>query len=379
MTNSEQKKDAGIFSSEMALWAGIVTTLLILSIGNSWMIDLSNPLKYGILFTWLFVVMLWLAFGVVRHADCLAIILGEPYGTLILTLAVISIEVVMIAAVMITGENNPTLARDTMFSVLMIVLNGMLGITLLIGGIRHHEQEYNLSGANAYLGVLFPLAILGLVMPRFTISAPGGQPSMLMSIFLVIISASLYSVFLMLQTMRHSQFFKQPVLSASNVGIEDDHDHAHLIIRSVGYHAVFLILTMLPIVLLSKGMAKLVQHGIDVLQAPQALGGFLVAILVLSPEAMGAAKAALANKLQRTVNISLGSALATIGLTVPAVLAISLFTGRTVELGLDPAEIVLLFLTLLVSTVNFGTGRTNILQGIVHLVLFVAYIELIFD
>ena len=192
-------------------------------------------------------------------------------------------------------------------------------------------------------------------------------------------SSGLYAVFLLIQTMRHSHFFRQPVYS-ENDGIEDEaHDHGNLIIRSVGYHALFLVLTMLPIVLLSKSMAKLVDHGIETLRAPQALGGFLVAILVLSPEAMGAAKAAIANKLQRTVNIALGSGLATIGMTIPAVLAISLFTGRAVELGLDPVDIVLLILTLLVSVVNFGTGRTNILQGAVHLILFISYIILIFD
>lgn len=207
--NVDEKK-AGIFKSEMALWVGILTTLVFFTVGKNWLMDLSNPLKYGFIFIWLFVVMLWLSFGVVRHADCLAIILGEPYGTLILTLAVISIEVIMIAAVMLTGENNPTLARDTMFSVLMIVLNGMLGLTLLMGGLRHHEQEYSLSGASAYLGVLFPLAVLGLVVPRFTTSAPGGQVSILMSFYLVIMSAGLYAVFLLIQTMRHSHFFKQP-------------------------------------------------------------------------------------------------------------------------------------------------------------------------
>jgi Ca2+:H+ antiporter len=173
MAQSTDSKIPGNFRSEMALWIGIVTTLIFLFVGQSWLVDLSNPLKYGLLFLWLFIVMLWLSFGVVRHADCLAIILGEPYGTLILTLAVISIEVIMISAVMLTGENNPTLARDTMFSVLMIVLNGMLGLTLLIGGLRYHEQAYNLPGARAYLGVLFPLAVLGLVVPRFTTSAPG--------------------------------------------------------------------------------------------------------------------------------------------------------------------------------------------------------------
>jgi len=379
MTQNTHVKNPGIFRSEMALWIGIITTIVFFIVGKSWLMDLSNPLKFGFFFIWLFIVMLWLSFGVVRHADCLAILLGEPYGTLILTLAVISIEVIMIAAVMLTGENNPTLARDTMFSVLMIVLNGMLGLTLLMGGLRHHEQEYNLSGASAYLGVLFPLALLGLVVPRFTTSAPGGQVSMLMAFYLVIMSAGLYCVFLLIQTMRHSQFFKQPAYSKEDDLAEDDHDHGNLTIRSVAYHAILLVLAMLPIVLLSKNMAKLVDHGIVYLQAPQALSGFLVAILVLSPEGFGAAKAAIANKLQRTVNIALGSALATIGLTIPAVLAISLFTGRAIELGLDPVDIVLLTLTLLVSTVNLGTGRTNILQGAVHLILFISYIILIFD
>ncbi len=353
--------------------------MLFIFFGKSWLADLSYPLKYGILFIWLFVIMLWLAFSVVRHADCLAIILGEPLGTLILTLAVISIEVIMISAVMLTGENNPTLARDTMFSVLMIVLNGMLGLTLLIGGLRHHEQGYNLSGARAYLGVLFPLAILGLVVPRFTTSAPGGQVSLLMAVYLLIMSASLYAVFLLIQTTRHSKYFKQPAGSASETAAAEHDDHGDWVIRSVGFHAIFLVLTMLPVALLSKNMAKLVEFGITTLEAPQSLGGFLVAILVLTPEAVAATKAALANQLQRTVNITLGSSLSTIGLTIPAILAISLFTGRTIELGLESVEIVLLALTLLVSAINFGATRTNVLQGAVHLILFISYVILIFD
>ena len=149
--------------------------------------------------------------------------------------------------------------------------------------------------------------------------------------------------------------------------------------RSIGQHALLLPLTMLPIVLLSKNMALLVDHGLSTLGAPYALGGFLVAILVLSPEGVAAIKAALANQLQRTVNIAFGSALSTIGLTVPAVLTIGMVTGRTVELGLDPAELHLLVLTLLVTVANFAVPRTNVLQGVVHLVLFVTYVVLIFD
>lgn len=368
---------SGVFKSEMALWCGILTTAAFLMFGYDMLGDLSSSVRFLLLFGWLFAVMLWLSFGVVRHADCLAVILGEPYGTLILTLAVISIEVVMISAVMITGDNVPTLARDTMFAVLMIILNGLLGLTLLLGGLKHREQEYNMTGAKTYLGVIVPLAVLGLILPRFTTSAPGGQVTPLMAVFLLLMSGGLYVVFLLIQTRRHTQFFKQP--SATVEDHADDHHHEGLVIRSVGHHVLFLVLTMLPIVLLSKNMAKLVDHGIETLSAPQALGGFLVAILVLSPEGMAAIKSALSNQLQRTVNIGLGSALSTIGLTIPAVLVISLVTGRTVELGLEAAEIVLLILTLVVAAINFGTGRTNIMQGAVHLIIFLAYIVLIFD
>lgn len=295
------------------------------------MADLGQLSWYSFLFVWLFAVMPWLSFSVVRHADGLAVLLGEPYGTLILTLAVISIEVVMIVAVMMTGEGNPTLARDTMFAVLMIVLAEMLGLALLLGAWRHGEPAYNLQGANAYLGVLIPLAVLTLVLPRFTPSTAGGEVSPELAIFLIIESIVLYGVFLGIQTMRHRHFFVQPGADEE----EAEEDHHDFEVLSVGYHSLFLIACIVPIVLLSKSMAKLMDHGIAYLEAPQALGGFLVAILVLAPEGLAAMKAALANRLQRAVNISLGSALDTIGLTVPAVLVIGLFTGQTVALGLD--------------------------------------------
>lgn len=368
----------GIIRSELALWTGILTAIVFTAFGYSWLSNLADPLWYSLLFVWLFIVMLWLAFGVVRHADSLSVKLGEPYGTLILTVSVISIEVVMISAVMLTGENNPTLARDTLFSVLMIVLNGMVGLTLLLGALRHKEQVYNLKGAAAYLGVIIPLAGLGIILPRYTTSAPGGEVSTLMAVYLIAMSVGLYAVFLAIQTMRHRSFFQQPPNYQEELQQSED-DHGDLVVRSLGYHALLLPLTMLPIVLLSKQMAILVDHGIATLGAPQALGGFLIAILVLSPEGMAAVKAALANKLQRTMNISLGSSLSTIGLTIPAVLGISLVTGKKVELGLEEPELYLLLITLLVAVVNFSSERTNVLHGLVHLVLFFSYIVLIFE
>ncbi len=378
MGHSPNAGTPGVVRSESSLWVGFLTVIVFTLFGTGWLADLSNPLWYGFLFVWLFVVMLWLAFGVVRHADALAIKLGEPYGTLILTISVISIEVIMISAVMLTGKGNPTLARDTLFSVLMIVLNGMVGVTLLVGAIRHREQIYNLKGASTYLGVLIPLAGLSIILPRYTPTAPGGEVSTLMAVYLILMSAGLYGAFLGIQTMRHRKFFEQPQpLEGATELLADE--HGDIVVRSLSYHAVLLPLTMLPIILLSKKMAVLVDHGIATLGAPQALGGFLIAILVLSPEGVAAVKAALENRLQRTMNISLGSALSTIGLTIPAVLGISMVTGQKVELGLEQPEAWLLLFTMLVAIVNFSSERTNVLHGVVHLILFLTYVMLIFD
>ena len=364
------------FKREKALLVGVITATLFILYGDFFLSQLANSLYFSVLFVWLFIAMLWMAFSVVRHADGLAVILGEPYGTLILTISVISIEVVMISAVMLTGENNPTLARDTLFSVLMIVLNGMVGLTLLVGALKYKEQIYNLKGATAYIAVIIPLAGLGLILPRYTTSAPGGEVSPMMGVYLIIMSLTLYGVFLAIQTLRHRTFFQQPLFPDLENNVK--HEEHHFVI-GIRYHALMLPLTMLPIILLSKKMAVMVDHGISIMGAPQALGGFLVAILVLSPEAMAAVKAALDNKLQRTMNITLGSALSTIGMTIPAVLTISLVTGKTIELGLEQAEAFLLIFTLMLAIVNFNSERTNILYGVVHLVLFMTYIMLIFD
>jgi Ca2+:H+ antiporter len=363
---------------ERALFAGWITTAILATIGEPWLADPSAGPGSGLLFAWIFAVMLWSAFGVARHADELAVGLGEPYGTLILTLAVTIIEVSLIAAIMLTGENDPHLARDTMFAVLMIVLNAMVGTTLLFGGMRHRQQHFNVGGANAFLAVIVPLSVFALVLPDFTASAPGlswGQ-----QIFFAGVTILLYLVFLAIQTVRHRGLFIGPdvelsAFEAHAARWSDQREPAGALI----YHAVLLVFIMLPVVLLSKDLAVFVDYGVFRLGAPAAIGGVIVAVLVLTPEGLGALHAAAANRLQRAVNICLGSALATIGLTVPAVLLIGLVTGAPVELGLEPIGVVLLLLTLLVSTLTFGSGHTNILQGAVHLVLFLAYVVLIFD
>lgn len=359
---------------EIGLMAGLLTLVVFFVMGNTWLADLSGWAQPMLLFFWLFPTMLWLSFGVVKHADCLAIQLGEPYGTLILTLSVISIEVVMITAVMLTGGNNPTLGRDMMFAVLMIVLNGLIGISLLCGGLRHLEQVHNLQGANTFILVLIPLAVLSLILPNYTISTEPGTYSNVQMIFGILASGALYGAFLVIQTMRHRGYF---IIAGGDS--EDEDDHGNLVVRSVGYHVMFLAFNMLPIVLLSKSMAKIIDYKIAALGAPVALGGVLIAVLVLAPEGLAAIKSAAANRLQRSVNICLGSALATIGLTVPAILLIGLFTGQKVVLGLSPVDSVLLVTTLIVSIVTFSNTKTNIIHGIVHLILFLAYIVMVFD
>ena len=365
---------AGVMKSELALWGGLLAVLVFYTGGSELLGSTGSAAAAAGSFAVIFAIMLWLSFGVVHHAECLAVKLGEPYGTLILTISVISIEVVMICALMLNGSENPTLARDTMFSVLMIVLNGMLGITLLLGGLRHHRQVFNLEGARSYLTVLFCLAFLALVLPTFSRTGGVGSASPMVFGFVAIASVGLYGIFLFLQSTRHRGFFEHPSEE------EDAGDgHGHLETRSTAYHAIFLVLSLLPIVLLSKKIALVLEFGISALQAPQALAGFVVALLVLAPEGLAACKAALQNSLQRTVNIVLGSALATIGLTVPAVLCISALTGKHIILGLGPVELVLLFATFLSSVLVFAGNRTNMLSGAVHLVLFAAYAVLIFD
>jgi len=347
------------------------TTLLFFAFGGTLLEGLANAWWFAFVLAWLFGTMLLSAFAVVRHADGLAGLLGEPFGTLVLTLAITAIEVMMIAAVMLAGPQVSSLARDTMFAVIMIVFNGMAGLALLVGGLRYHEQTYNLQGANAFLAVIVPLAVLGLVLPNFTVSSPGPTLSALHEVFLIVMSLGLYAVFLMIQTLRHRHYF----LPADEV-IDA---HAGVEMRSVPYHGVLLIAYILPIVLLSKQIAVPINFVVTVFNAPEALAGFLVAALILSPESLSAVRAALANQLTRSINLLLGSVLASISLTIPAVLAIGLLTGRTVVLGLGSVDTILLLLTLVLSMLTFASGRTNVLLGAVHLLVFGAYLVMLFD
>jgi Ca2+:H+ antiporter len=310
----------------------------------------------------------------VRHAEALAERLGEPYGTLVLTLAITGIEVIMIAAIMYTGKGNSTLARDAMMAVVMIVLNGMLGLSLIVGGLRYREQAYNLQGASSFLAVIMPLAVLGLIQPNFTVTTPGPVYSPVQATFLSLMSLVLYGVFLGMQTSRHREYFISPGEPAEGASHSPGHS-----VGSASFHAVMLFVYIVPFVALSKQIGAPINHAISVLRAPPELAGLLISVLILSPESLTAVRAALANQLQRSVNVLLGSVLASIGLTIPLVLAVGFATGQEIVLGLGATDITLLALTLALSMVTFASQRTNVLLGAVHLLVFFAYLLFIFE
>lgn len=363
-----------VLRAELPMLAGIALTAVVFTVGHDVVRDRSNLVLTAAVFVCLFAVMIWCAFAVVRHAEALAVYCGEPYGTLILTMAVVTIEVTIMATVMLTGDPNPTLPRDTVFSVLMIVLNGMVGTSVIIGALRHKQQQYSLQGAIAFLAVITCLAVVSLIMPTFTKSTADSSFTQLQSFAFAILTTVLYAAFLLIQTMRHRTFFTE---------VTSDHAEGGAGHGAPAYpawvHAVLLIVTLLPVVLLAEPLALVVDFGLETLHAPVTLGGIIIAVLVLSPEGMASFKAAAHNHLQRSVNLSLGSALSTIGLTIPAMLVISLFTGTPLELGLPPAEAILLGLTLVISQMTFSGAPTNILLGGVHLVLFATFIVLIFN
>jgi len=271
------------------------------------------------------------------------------------------------------GANNPTLARDTMFAVVMISLNGLVGFSLLLGGLRHREQNYNLQGAGAYLNTIMALLVLGLVLPNFTTSQAGPGFTAIQEIFLIAVTVILYAIFLFIQTGRHRGYFKDSLGESDS---EDHHSPANA--GSAGFHATMLVLYLVVVIVLAEKFAIPLDNCIERFGFPQALGGAIIAALVFTPEALAAVRAATRNRLQRSVNILHGSVLASIGLTIPSVLIIGLVAQRPIVLGVEGGNLPLLVLTLGVSVVTFGSGKTNILQGCIHLVLFAVFLLLIF-
>jgi len=309
-------------------------------------------------------------FAAVYHAEVVACRVGEPFGTLVLALAVTIIEVALIVSVMITGgPEKAGLARDTVFSAVMIVCNGIVGLCLLAGGMRHREQAFQLQGANAALAVLMALTTLTLVFPNLTTTTPGPTFSPAQLVFAAIVSLLLYLSFLFIQTIRHRDYFL-PVNGGEEAHATPPKNKVALL------SAALLLVSLVTVVALAKVLTPVMELGIAKAGAPKTTVGIIIAGLVLLPEGLAAFRAARANRLQTSMNLALGSVLASIGLTIPAVAGVSLLLHKPLTLGISPKEELLLALTLLVSVLTLGTGRTTVLQGIVHLVIFAAFIFL---
>jgi len=310
-------------------------------------------------------------FAAVYHAEVVAHRIGEPFGTLVLAVAVTVIEVALIVSVMVGAASDKAgLARDTIFAVVMIVCNGIVGLCLLSGGMRHREQGFQVEGASAALAVLAALTILSLILPSFTTSVAGPAFSTSQLVFGGAVSLVLYASFVFVQTVRHRDYF---------LPLEGGSETAHapppsglVALISAG----LLVATLIAVVGLAKALTPAVEIGVGWLNAPKAVVGILIAGLVLLPEGLAALRAARANRLQTSLNLALGSALASIGLTIPAVAIVSILLQQQLELGLGAKDQVLLALTLFVSVITLGTGRTTVLQGIVHLVIFAVFLFL---
>jgi Ca2+:H+ antiporter len=302
---------------------------------------------------------------------------GEPYGTLVLAVAVTAIEVALIVSLMISGGEATTgLARDTVFAAVMIILNGMVGICLLAGAARHHEQSFGQRGVSAALATLAAIAVLTMVLPNYTTTTPGPFYSASQLAFIAIVSVVLYGTFVLVQTVRHRGYFLPEAVAGSGVGDEDEEDiHAAPPPAKLAWISAALLMACLgSVVLLAKSLAPTLEAAVVGIGAPEALVGIIIAGVVLLPEGIAAFQAARANRLQTSLNLALGSALASIGLTIPAVAIVSLATGWHLSLGLDVKSSVLLMLSLIVAILSLGTGRTTVMQGTVHLVIFAVYL-----
>jgi Ca2+:H+ antiporter len=331
-----------------------------------------TPSAAGLVFAGILLVILFgTVFAAVHHAEMIAERIGEPYGTLLLTLAVTIIEVALIATIMLGEKEVPTLARDTVFAVVMIVCNGLVGLCIFIGGLRYREQDFQVTGSNLYLSVLFVLATITLIMPNYTLTTSGPFYSAIQLGFVSVVTVILYGVFLYTQTIRHRDYFISGAVAGTDGGPPMSN-------RKLGLSIVLLLVALLAVVLLAKKFSLVVDVATAMIGAPPAFAGVLVALLILLPESVAAIAAARKNDLQKSINLALGSSLATIGLTIPAVAVAGYVLDKQLVLGLNGQGMVLLLLTFFLSMLTFGTGRTNILFGLVHVVVFAVYVFLVF-
>ena len=314
------------------------------------------------------IVLIGSVLAAVHHAEVIAHKVGEPFGTLVLAIAVTVIEVSLIVSLMLSNAGDgTTLARDTVFAAIMIILNFIIGICLLAGAVRHHEQRFTLKGMTAALGVLAAMAVLSLILPNYTSSTQGPTYASSQLIFVAVVSLILYGTFVLVQTVRHRDYFLPST--------DDKDDHAAPPSgRATGIAFAALLVALVSVVLLAKTLSPTIEAAVLGAGLPLTVVGVVIAALVLAPESLAAYKSARRNRLQTSLNLALGSALATNGLTIPSVAIVSLVLDLPIALGIDAKSMTLLALSLFVATLSLGTGRTTVLQGVVHLVIFAAYL-----
>lgn len=353
-----------------ARWTTAVPVLGIVLLALTWGRSLS-----GVVVALVTAVLAGAVLAAVHHAEVIAHRVGEPFGSLVLAVAVTIIEVALIVTLMVDGgDKSSTLARDTVFAAVMITCNGILGLCLLTGALRHRVAVFNSEGTGAALATVATLATLSLVLPTFTTSKPGPEFSTAQLTFAALSSLVLYGLFVATQTVRHRDYFL-PVTKEGEVVDEDDHAEgpsARTALISLG----LLALALIGVVGLAKGVSPTIESGVESAGLPHAVVGVIIALLVLLPETIAAVRAARRNRVQTSLNLALGSAMASIGLTIPAVAIASVWLSGPLVLGLSSTHMVLLVLTVLVGTLTVVPGRATPLQGGVHLVLFAAYLEL---
>jgi len=304
------------------------------------------------------------AFRISHHAEVLAMRFGEPYGTLILTLAAVSVEVVILI-VLLQGEPNPTLARDTVFAAIMFDINGILGLAAIVAGLKHGSAKYNLDSGNSYIAMLLVAIGVGMFIPDFV---PESQWRIYSS-FSVAIMSIMYLAFLRLQTVEHRRFFEYSEDTA-----EEAHDQTH---SPNALHIAIMIGAIVLVGLLSEIMSVLLDAGLRGSNLPKAIPAVLVALISASPEILTALRAASKDRMQTTVNIALGASLATVLLTLPVIEAIALINGERIVMALTPIQAGMLLLTFLTVMNNLHDGETNAIEGVSHFALFAAFIALV--
>ncbi|HVW58989.1 MAG TPA: hypothetical protein VHC48_03105 [Puia sp.] len=315
----------------------------------------------------LFLSLIASVLAAVHHAEVVAHRVGEPLGTLILAIAVTIIEVGLIISLMLSpGHESPTLARDTVFATEMIIITCIVGLCLLIGGLKYGEQTFSLDGVSAALTVLTAISVFTLILPNYTHSTPGPIYNNKQLFFVAIVSLILYGTFLLVQTIRHRSYF-----------LQEDEEKTHTVTptnKATVISIAFLIVSLAVVVLLAESLAPGIEAGIDKLGTPKSMVGIIIAMIVLLPEGISALQATKGNRLQSSLNLALGSALASIGLSIPAVAFVAIYKGLPLTLGLDIKSTVLYVLSLFIILLSLRTGRTTILQGVILLIVFAVYI-----